>query len=132
MTDKQVKRRARSMVQRAVADGWLPKPNQCPHCQEFVMPWHLEAHHESYAPGGELDVIWLCHECHDLEHDRLRAYTREAHSDGRVAWLTCKPLAANPHPPLHAGREREAWEAGWREMGAHDARYRETVERRAA
>jgi hypothetical protein len=62
---------ARQAVNRAVAQGSLIRPDQCGRCgrtgPEAGGRGRIEGHHHmGYAPEYWLDVLWLCHPCHDL------------------------------------------------------------------
>lgn len=70
-----IKERARYMVQNAVADGRLEKPDQC----EFGCRAHrIDGHHDDYSKP--LDVRWLCPKHHaqlHLARPRYRPLTSE-------------------------------------------------------
>lgn len=58
------KERARSAVNHAIRDGKLVNPNRCSIC---LSVGYSEAHHDDYSK--ELDVIWVCKQCHeDIHH----------------------------------------------------------------
>jgi len=56
------KRRAHVIVNNAVRDGRLFKPEACEECGERPGRRRLHAHHEDYE--RPLDVRWLCTACH--------------------------------------------------------------------
>lgn len=55
--------KARAMLNHAVRDGKVMKPQTCFECSQ-VTP--LQAHHHDYAKP--LDVVWLCSLCHGKKH----------------------------------------------------------------
>lgn len=55
---------ARKAVWKAVRNGKLVRPQECPVCGCSDRPVH--AHHKDYA--DRLNVIWLCSRCHGVEH----------------------------------------------------------------
>lgn len=57
------KRNAHQLVMYAVKLGMLVKPKHCEKCLKTCAP---HGHHTDYSKP--LDVIWLCHSCHKLEH----------------------------------------------------------------
>lgn len=59
------KRAAHKAVGNAVRSGLLVKPDVCSRCRE---PGVLHGHHEDYS--RQLDVEWLCRNCHGREHRR--------------------------------------------------------------
>jgi len=61
------KQYARSVLNQAVQVGKVEKPKSCSKCKERK---RIDGHHESYARGFELDVIWLCRTCHTLLHKK--------------------------------------------------------------
>ena len=63
------KRRARLAVQSALRSGRLVRPLVCEECGGQR---RLQAHHESYAPGMELRVRWVCKPCHSRLDDARR------------------------------------------------------------
>ena len=59
-----IKRAASTIVNNAVRDGKLKKPNQCEFCGSFNNVIH--GHHDDYAKP--LEVRWLCPTCHNQWH----------------------------------------------------------------
>ena len=58
------KRRAHVMLNKMVSTGKIEKPVICSNCG--CSPKRLEAHHHNgYAKEHWLDVVWLCHPCHE-------------------------------------------------------------------
>lgn len=55
--------RARNMVNNAVRDGRLLRPDRCSHCHTVGM---VHGHHHDYS--RPLDVVWLCVPCHRQLH----------------------------------------------------------------
>jgi ribosomal protein S27AE len=51
---------ARGLVGKALRDGRLSRPSDCPLCGEIDV--FVEAHHEDY--NTPLDVTWACRPCH--------------------------------------------------------------------
>jgi 5-methylcytosine-specific restriction endonuclease McrA len=53
---------------------------RCQHCDEVLPPWELEVHHKTYErmPYREWasDVLVLCRDCHQAEHDHLSKQER--------------------------------------------------------
>lgn len=62
------KTQARFLVQRAVSNGKLVKPECCEDCGKTVPKRGLHGHHEDYSKP--LDVEWLCPACHTKRHPR--------------------------------------------------------------
>ena len=63
--------KAKRLVRTAIAAGKLIKPRLCEVCKTEPPPLRdgrsgLQAHHADYSKP--LDVRWLCHPCHVLEH----------------------------------------------------------------
>lgn len=52
-------------INNAVAYGKLFKPSNCSQCG---YEGHIEGHHPDYSKP--LEVIWLCRECHNREHQK--------------------------------------------------------------
>ena len=67
--------RAKSVVNHAIRDGKLIRPETCSVCGR---PGRIEGHHEDYSKP--LEVTWLCRRCHVARHRILR---NEADSDNR-------------------------------------------------
>ena len=61
--------RARGMVTTALKKGTLVKPKKCSLCGKSRGK-KIVGHHESYEPGHELDVQWVCTNCHAKIHAR--------------------------------------------------------------
>lgn len=64
---------ARMAVNRAIAKGRLTRPASCSRCgadgSRCDCKVEIHAHHHlGYAREHWLDVIWLCHRCHENEH----------------------------------------------------------------
>jgi hypothetical protein len=57
------KRRIHTMIELAVFQGYMEKPNECSQCGIECNP---HGHHEDYSRPKE--VIWLCHKCHRILH----------------------------------------------------------------
>lgn len=57
------KRNTHKLVMYAVKLGVLIRPNKCEKCGKECKP---HGHHTDYSKP--IDVIWLCHSCHKLEH----------------------------------------------------------------
>jgi len=60
-----IKRAAHIMVNNAVRDGKLKKPDNCALCWKTDVPLH--GHHDDYTKP--LDVRWLCKDCHAEWHE---------------------------------------------------------------
>ena len=61
------KRHAQQVFQAAVRRGEIIRS---PVCQQCGIWCATHGHHRDYT--RPLDVVWLCRECHDAEHARLR------------------------------------------------------------
>lgn len=62
---------AKGAVCRAVKRGDLIRPDTCEECGEMQK---VMGHHESYARGDWLYVVWLCAKCHrNLHQEKRRA-----------------------------------------------------------
>jgi len=59
-------RRCHKAVERALRRGKLTKPERCELALAGCQTVPLQAHHESYAVGQELVVVWVCKACHDV------------------------------------------------------------------
>lgn len=60
---------ARRALRRAVADGLVVKSTSCSKCGETVESKRLDGHHHNgYDETHWLDVVWLCKNCHGIEH----------------------------------------------------------------
>lgn len=57
------KEKARSVVNHALRDGKLTKPEVCERCE---CTSKVEGHHEDY--DKPLEVLWLCKQCHEDTH----------------------------------------------------------------
>lgn len=67
-------RNAQRVVQEAVADGLITRPDRCTRCRAKASPFkngrtNIEAHHADYSKP--LDVAWLCRKCHSATHRAL-------------------------------------------------------------
>jgi hypothetical protein len=63
----QLKDIAHSAITEAIRKGILVRPNKCDICFEDSFP---HAHHDDdHKP---LEVVWLCHYCHQQRHRMLR------------------------------------------------------------
>lgn len=62
----QHKRDAHYVVNNAVRDGKLIKPNSCVKCGKTDCK--IYGHHWSYLPEHHLDVLWVCSSCYGKEH----------------------------------------------------------------
>jgi len=60
------KRRAHSVVEQALKNGLLVRPEACSVCGTQRK---LHAHHDDYF--NALDVRWLCEECHSFVHRKV-------------------------------------------------------------
>lgn len=60
------KKSAHNAVAAALHQGRLTKADYCVVCSS---EGPLEAHHESYADEDQLDVVWLCNNCHRGVHN---------------------------------------------------------------
>jgi hypothetical protein len=73
-----LRHRANSLVGKAIREGRLTR-QPCERCgKEPAL-----AHHESYDPGDELKVNWLCPKCHAARHKELRQGLRKFEQDVR-------------------------------------------------
>ena len=57
---------ANQLVNRAVRNGELVKPDHCSECGCNSSERRIEGHHEDYSKP--LEVVWLCTECHGKRH----------------------------------------------------------------
>jgi len=57
------KERARTTYKAALQAGRIDRPDHCSRCQKPCVP---HGHHPDYA--RPLDVVWLCRDCHWIEH----------------------------------------------------------------
>ncbi|ADH03232.1 endonuclease [Bacillus phage W.Ph.] len=71
-TEGKIKEKARSVVNHAVRDGKLIKPDCCDLCKT---EGPVEGHHEDY--NKPLEVIWVCKQCHEDIH-----HLNEGHESG--------------------------------------------------
>lgn len=58
------------IVNIAVKNGLLVKPDKCSNCGNFFPIRRIHAHHSDYS--RPLDVTWLCVHCHASEHSKSR------------------------------------------------------------
>lgn len=63
---KDIRVQARAVVNNAVKNGQLKRPNNC---QECGREKRLTAHHNDY--NKPLEVRWLCYECHGKYHRKI-------------------------------------------------------------
>lgn len=68
--DTKIKIKARSMLNHAVQNGLIERPDSCECCGKKCVP---EAHHDNYNKPYE--VIWLCKNCHENEHHLNEEYS---------------------------------------------------------
>jgi len=71
-TNNPEKKAAHTAVNHAVEIGRLIKPNECEGCG--CASKRLEGHHEDYS--RQLDVIWLCKQCHVQLHLERKKHER--------------------------------------------------------
>jgi hypothetical protein len=77
---------ARCAVFNAIRRGDLVRPMACECCGEASS--RIEAHHDSYAEGDALRVVWMCVPCHKWTHveqgkqDALRASLADIDAGG--------------------------------------------------
>lgn len=62
--------RAERIAERAILAGRIQRKP----CKVCGTTHKVEAHHDSYEYGRELDVIFLCHSCHRMRHKHLKMY----------------------------------------------------------
>jgi hypothetical protein len=75
------RKRASEMVNNAVRDGRMQKPETCDFCHERV---EVSGHHWDY--GQPYVVSWLCDRCHRIaDHARREAEARLQRKDSEVA-----------------------------------------------
>ena len=67
-----LKQKARAVVNHAIRDGKLIKPETCMDCGRSTQ---LEAHHKDY--NKPLDVDWICKNCHENRHHLNEGSTSE-------------------------------------------------------
>ncbi|KKN65024.1 hypothetical protein LCGC14_0485810 [marine sediment metagenome] len=60
------KRWAADKISSAIRSGRIVKPTECSKCSNSTPSKQLHAHHPDYSKP--LEIIWLCHPCHGLEH----------------------------------------------------------------
>lgn len=85
-------RKARTLVTKAIEHGELLR-GPC-YCGRTDVEAH---HHNGYAPGHELDVVWLCPTHHKKAHVEMRA-------KGTSAPYLAKPSAPTSLPPLNKAK----------------------------
>lgn len=66
------KAKAHSIINNAIRDGKLKRPDRCSMCGVMDVP--IEAHHSDYSKP--LDVIWVCKSCHWEIHRNLNRLER--------------------------------------------------------
>lgn len=66
---------ARDAMTVAIKNGAIVRSETCEHCGDFGV--RIEGHHWSYLPEHQLDITWLCTECHGKEHKRLNELGRD-------------------------------------------------------
>jgi hypothetical protein len=59
------KHTARAKLRYAVGTGKLQRPTKCTRCPSTEK---IQGHHPDYTKP--LEVIWLCHKCHEYEHHK--------------------------------------------------------------
>jgi len=59
------KQQARKAVVMAIKSGKLLRPTTCSKCHVSCTP---EGHHDSYEKEHQLNVTWLCKQCHEAHH----------------------------------------------------------------
>jgi len=62
-----IKRKAQQKIRDAVRYGHIIKPSNCEMCFALIEKNRLEGHHHN-GYDRPLEVIWLCRECHAIEH----------------------------------------------------------------
>ena len=67
------KKRARSVINNALRDGRIKKPQTCAKCHKQTSK--LTAHHKGRYVASSTEVkrqniVWLCYHCHKLETDK--------------------------------------------------------------
>lgn len=60
------KRAAHIILNNAVRNGLIKKPNYCSKCGKKEVSRRIHAHHHDYTKP--VDVTWLCTQCHKDEH----------------------------------------------------------------
>lgn len=70
--DNPEKRKAQQILNNAIRDGKIERPERCAKCDEKKF---VEAHHEDYSKP--LDVDWWCKKCHTAYHIEQRRLARE-------------------------------------------------------
>lgn len=60
------KDKARQILNHAVRDGKISKPNRCSSCKQSKPKSQIHGHHKDYSKP--LAVVWLCARCHGKEH----------------------------------------------------------------
>lgn len=86
------KKRAYAIYYRALRDGTLVREEYCEICglSEDANGRALIGHHlNGYGPGHELDVEWLCWECHYYHHGERRR--ERARAGLRTFWDNLTP-----------------------------------------
>lgn len=61
------KNRARGALRQKICRGTIIKPSCCDRCKMEAK--RIEAHHHDYSKP--FDVLWLCVECHKIEHGKI-------------------------------------------------------------
>lgn len=76
LEENPMRRAASTMVNNAVRDGKLLKPDKCSECGASG---RIDGHHEDY--NKPLDVKWLCRSCHVKAHDQFKTKTYKDHGE---------------------------------------------------
>jgi len=78
-----IRNRAMQMLQRAVRDGWLVRPDACSKCGgPPTGKTKIEGHHDDY--NEPLKVRWLCRRCHFAHHVAHGDFMHAQHSASEV------------------------------------------------
>lgn len=63
--EQRAKQKARTRLNYAISKGKIIRPDKCNECKNRGK---IEAHHTNYEKP--YDVIWLCRECHRVQHKK--------------------------------------------------------------